>query len=204
MKFLLILIFTIVFHLNGWSQQILIKEDFSFEYLVDSELEDNLLGGTYSYTSGGSGSGGRSKRLKTSRLIWDYYPYEYHYEDFIWYLGNYNAYDSLVIDADHLTWTGSSWDQDYGGVRFQISSDSLSWVDISSQELPYVVDSQSHPHLRLFDDYGNRELDNLLVIGYSDNQTSNSCWFDVDQNGNIGAQDLLAFLEVYGTFVDCD
>jgi len=196
----MILLFTWVLHVNGWGQHVIIKEDFEFYWPVQQyDIEGDWELEYPYYTTGPSQSVnavvGRSRSLKG--------PFTLN-------IPNVNVYDSVRVEAIYFNYNGyyDYWNNPtpYG---LQISVDNLNWEALAadSYENGYtwstVINTQDYPYVRFHTPYESN-LDNLLVIGYSDNQTSDNCCFDVDQNGNIGAQDLLAFLEVYGTFVNCD
>jgi len=200
MRLFLILLFAFILTQNGWGQQVIIKEDFEFYW----PLEQYDIQGDWSleyptYSTGSSMSVGavvgRSRALKG--------PFTINISDV-------QLYDSIKVEAVYF---GSSATINYWNTNnnygLQISTDSLTWETPTTISTAYgyvwnyVINTQTYLYIRLYTPY-EWYLDNLLVVGYTDNVSTNYCQFDTNGDGNIGAPDLLAFLEVYGTFLDCE
>jgi hypothetical protein len=191
----MILLFTWVLHVNGWGQQILVQEEFNF---LQHSLVDNIVSGhsaIANYDNGSHNNGATHYLMYRSTNYIDGEP-------FIMNLGHFSGYDSVYVEMMYTN-------------TVQISYDNVQWEEIF---LPYVSQPISNTwvtsnttmltddnfYLRVYSDsFSIREIDNILIIGYGE-EASYGCNFDANNDGNIGAQDLLAFLEVYGTFVNCD
>lgn len=192
MRLFLILLFAFILTENGWGQQVIIKEDFEFYW----PLQQYNISGDWDleYPGNSNDNEGQSRQLRFSTGS-------------SFYFDGTNNYDSVYIELTRMSgFTAGCYDN----MAIEGSTDSTNWVElISTSFYTFItnhfitISSSEYPYIRLNSPCGGA-IDNLLVIGYTDNVSTNYCQFDTNGDGNIGAPDLLAFLEVYGTFLDCE
>ena len=182
MRLFLLLVILLTSHYMSWGQHVIIKEDFEFYWPVQQyDIEGDWW---LSYPGNSNDDAGNSRVFMMS-------------DESIWNFEQVSLYDSIYEEA-RIDITGSIMYTFYSGIH--CSSDSISWIDV---DVPAVINTATYPYVRLYTQHGGKLIDNLLVIGYG-NETSYDCNFDANQDGVIGAPDLMQFLAAYGTAPVCD
>lgn len=238
MRFLLILIFTIVFHLNGWTQGTLLYYN-GFEELpiLEGQIPENdtvSISIITEYNQEDFGHWSPRFRVYADRTYVEGIVSGY---DLTHSMGSYNVneFDSIMVSVDskighrghefsvkavlnnvdtitYLTRTEPSFAYDTGcnSGGWIICQNTLDLQESGIFNIEFILNLNFGVYNSLWSSnayqYGvDYTIDDISIYGYTDlEQTFNACYYDTNQDGNIGAQDLLAFLEVYGTFVDCD
>lgn len=117
-----------------------------------------------------------------------------------------NDVDTITVLAkDYFDWGASECGGSWGDVCNRTMYLSNTNIQSVSFYLDIKVSAYNYQYYNAYSTCKNIKIDDISIYGYtSEDLPTDYCQYDANNDGNIGAQDLLAFLEVYGTFVNCD